>query len=388
MWDLLTPPELEWKESCRRFAASAIAPHAREYDERNCFPERVHALAYEQGLMNVAFPEALGGRGLTHRALVIGGEELAAACAPTAFTMGFNHGSLRPVLEAGTEDQKRVFVRDLLARRGYASICLTEEGTSGSSLLEVATRATRTDRGFVLRGTKVMVGNGNVASLFLVLADTVDAEGRRRGLSFFAVPLGPGVRVEPNPEKIGFRCLTTPAVHFEDVLVPADHVIGEVGDAERVLFRSLDHIRFGGASVILGIAVGALRDVVPWLEERKASFGEPLIAKTHVQLELAEVYVEIQAVRLLLWRAAELLDRGRPCSTETSMAKLAASRLAVLATNRVVQMYGWRGIDARYAAEKRLRDARVTTIYEGTSEIQLLNIFRELRRSVHEDGRL
>ncbi len=394
MWDLLSPAELEWKAVCRRFAAEAIAPRAREYDERNDFPRAVHerARAPEWGLLNTAIPEALGGRGMTHRALVVGGEELAAACAPIAFTMGFNHGALRPVLEAGTEEQKGRFVRDLVGRGGYAAIALTEEGTSGSNLLaEVATRAVSTPGGYSIRGAKCMVGNGAVADLFVVLADTV-VDGRRRGPSFFVVPRGAeGVRVGPNPLKIGFRALTTPTVHLDDVEVPPENVLGAVGGAEDVLLRSLDYIRFGGASVILGIAVGALRDVVPWVEERRVYPGEPLVAKSHVQLDLADLYTQVQLVRLMLWRAADLLDAGKPCSTETSMAKLAASRLAVEATNRVVQMHGWRGLvadDDRFRAEKRLRDARVTTVYEGTSEVQLLHIFRELRRSAQAGGDL
>ena len=387
MWDLLTPAEIEFKERCRRFAAEAIAPCAREYDEANAFPAKVHARAYEAGLMNLGFPAALGGQGASHRTLVVGGEELAAACAPSAFTMGFNHGSLRPVLDSGTPEQQQRFVRDLLGRREYASICLTEEQASGSNLFEIATRAVRTDRGWAIDGAKCMIGNGCVSKLFLVLADAV-VEGRRRGPTFFAVPLGPGVHVGPNPPKLGFRCLTTPVVRFEGVEVADDCRLGGVGEAEQALLRSLDYMRFGGASVILGIVVGALREALPWLEDRKLFLGEPLVAKSHVQLELGEVFAEVQLVRMVLWRAADLLDAGRRCSTETSIAKLRASKLALDAMNRLVQMHGWRGIHGDFGMEKRLRDARVTTIYEGTSEIQAMSLFRELRRSVHGNGYL
>jgi alkylation response protein AidB-like acyl-CoA dehydrogenase len=386
VWDLLTPEERAFKERCRRFAEEVIAPRAAEHDRTAAYPHEVHALAWDAGLMNVGIPRALGGQGLSHRACVVGAEELAAACAPIAFTLGFNHGALQPVLQAGTDAQKERWVRELLARRGYAALCFTEEDRSGSYLMALSTRADRAPGGgWRIRGRKVMTGNGTVASVYFVLAETFEGE-RRLGLTLFIVPRGPGVVVGDNTRKVGFRCLPTAPIAFEDVEVPAENVIGEVGDAEGVLMRTLDYMRFGGSSVILGIAVASLRAAVPWAEERLVYPGEPLAQKSHVQLLLADLYAEVQSVRHLLWRAASLLDAGRPCSAETSMAKLAASRLAVRATNEVVQLMGWRGIDDRFGMEKRLRDARVTTIYEGTSEIQLLHIWREARRSAHADG--
>ncbi len=376
MWDLLTPEERQWKQTCRTFAAEVIEPEFRRYDRDNCFPRTIVDSAHDAGLMNVGFARALGGRGLSHRSMVVGGEELAAVCSPTAFAMGFNHGALQPILHAGTDDQKQRLVRDLIFRRGNAAICLTEAATSGSNLMGLHCRATRNGSGWLLSGSKVMVGNGCDADLFVVLADAVG-----HGLTFFAVPRGPRVQVGPNTDKLGFRCVTTPTVSFEEVEVPDDDRIGEIGGAEKILLRTLDYIRFGGSAVILGIVVGALREALPWLSDRRVGLGEPLITKSHVQLELAEIYTGIRSVRHLMWRAADLLDQGARCSLETSMAKLSASRLAVAATNTLLQMYGWRGIDNQYGIHKRLRDARVTTIYEGTSELQLLNIFRELSQA-------
>lgn len=387
MWDLLTPEELALKARCREFAAREIAPRARRYDEANEFPREVHDAAYEAGLMNLGIPVELGGGGVTQRALVVAGEELAAACSPTAFSMGFNHGSLRPVLLHGTPAQRERFVGALIRARRYASICLTEPAASGSNLMALGTRAVKTAAGWAISGTKCMVGNGTVADLFLVLANAV-VDGQKRGLTFFAVPRGDGVRVGDNTDKLGFRCVTTPTVDFDGAVVADDCVIGEVGGGERVLLDTLDYIRFGGSSVILGVVVGALREVVPWLEQRRVYGGEPLINQSHVQLLLGELYSEVRAVRMLSWRAADLLDAGAPCSLETSIAKLRASELAVRATNEIAQLYGWRGIDNDYAIHKRLRDARVTTIYEGTSEVQRLTIFRALRASLASDGNL
>ena len=387
MWERLTPFEREFKARCRRFAEDVIAPNAREYDEKNCFPRKVHDAAYEAGLMNVGFATELGGKGYSHRAIAIGGEELAAACAPTAFTMGFNHGALRPVLVAGTPEQRQVVVRDLLHRRGYASLCMTEPAASGSNVLNLATRAVRTARGWAITGTKCMIGNGCDASLYVVMANAF-VDGKNHGLSFFVVPRGDGVEVSENPVKIGFHCLTTPTISFQGAEVSDDHLLGSPGDAERILADALDYMRFGGGSVILGLVVGALRGVLPFIEDRKVAFGESLAQQSHVKFLLGELFTELRLVRLQLWEAAEKLDRGERASLETAMVKLAASRLAVRATNEIVQLFGWRGVVDHYGLEKRARDARVTTIYEGTSEQQLLNIYRELRASLASDANL
>lgn len=385
MWDLLSEEERAWKETCRAFAEEVIAPWSRVCDRENRFPAEVHAEAYARGLMNTCFPTELGGAGRSFRSMAVGGEELAAVCAPIAFTMGFNHGALRPVLHAGRPAQRQRFVADLIARRGYASLCLTEPEVSGSHLLAIGSQATRDGDGWRLSGTKCMVGNGCVAELFLVLART-EVGGQEQGLSFFAVPRGDGVEVGPNTDKLGFRAVTTPEVRFREVALGDEHLIGEVGQAEQILLETLDFIRFGGAAVILGVVVGALRDAVPWLEERRVAPGEPLIAKSDVQLALGHLFAEVQAVRHLMWRAADLLDQGRPCSTETACAKYLASELAVRATNELAQLHGWRGVDGECSISKRLRDARATTIYEGTSQLQRLNLCRELRRSIRRGG--
>lgn len=385
MWDRLTPEERTWKEKAAEFADTVLRKHLREYDERNCFPEKIHEAAHDAGLMNIAIPKEFGGQGVSQKIIAVAGEELATVCSPSAFTMGFNHGALQPILVAGTEAQKNIFVKDLLDRRGYASICLSEPDSAGSNLMAIRTRADRTADGWRITGEKCMVGNGCRSELFLVLADTF-VDGRRSGLSFFAVPRGEGVTVSPNTDKIGFRCLTTPSISFREVGVPDDHRIGEVGGAEEILLQTLDYIRFGGTPVILGITVGALRDIVPFLETRKVFPDEPLIQKSHIQLQLGDLYSEVRKTREMLWRAADLLDAGKRCSTETAISKLSASRLGVRATNEIAQMYGWFGIDNAYPVQKRVRDARVTTIYEGTTEIQQLNLFRDLRASLDRDG--
>jgi alkylation response protein AidB-like acyl-CoA dehydrogenase len=387
MWDRLSEDERAWKRRCRRFADDVIAPRAAEYDRANAFPEAIHAAAHEAGLMNLNLPVALGGQGLPHRVMAVAGEELATACAPAAFTMGFNHGALRPIVSFGTAAQQQRFVKELIEARQYASICMTEAAGSGSNLAAIRSRAVKRGDRWVISGTKAMIGNGTVASLYLVLANAI-IDDHNRGLTFFAVPRGDRVRVGPNPDKLGFRCLATPTVDFDAVEVDDACRIGEVGGADAILVDSLDYMRFGGGCILLGLVVGALRDALPWLEQREVHGGQRLIELSHVQLQLGEIYAELRCLRALLWDAAEAIDLGRKASIETSILKLRASRLAERATSQIAQLFGWRGIDNDYAIQKRMRDARVTTIYEGTSEIQLLTIFGELRRAHRADGDL
>lgn len=386
MWATLPPELRELKERCGAFAREVIAPARDRHDRDNTHPADVLAAARERGLMDLCLPLELGGQGLPLLHLAVAGEELATACAPTAFVMGFNHGALRPIVRAGTPEQRQRFVKELLARGGHASLCMTEEQGSGSNLLQLRTTARADGSGWRLSGEKCMVGNGTVSELFLVLAEAEDGRGRRRGLTFFAVPRGPGVEVGPNIDKVGFRCLTTPTIRFRDVVLGEEHVIGGVGEAEALLFDSLDYMRLGGAPVILGLTVGGLRDVLPWLEERRVAPDDALVTKGEVQQLLGGIMAEVQAVRGLMWRAAELVDRGADCSLETASTKLLASELAVRATYEFVQLMGWRGLDARWPAVKRWRDARATTIYEGTSAVQRLNLGRTLRRSLHGEG--
>jgi alkylation response protein AidB-like acyl-CoA dehydrogenase len=381
----LTPEERDYVERCRRFAVEVIGPLHARYDEENAFPAAIHEQAYARELMNAGFPRELGGAGLRLRALAHGGRAMAAVCAPTAFTMGFNHGSLRPVMFAGTSEQKQVFVRDLLARRGYASWCMTERDVSGSNLMAIRTRADRTDAGFVLRGDKCMTGNGAVASLFFVLADAWEGS-RRLGPTVFAVPRQAGVEVGANTDKLGFRCLTTTDVSFRDVALDASAVIGAVGEGLAVIVDSLDFMRLGGGIVTLGLVDGALRDLIPWLEEREIYGGLRLVDDSHTQIVFGRLVAEVVALEGLLDRVAVALDEGGSASREASALKLLGADLAMRATAEAMQSHGWRGIDARFPAQKRFRDARQTSIYEGTADILSMNLFRGLVRARREES--
>jgi alkylation response protein AidB-like acyl-CoA dehydrogenase len=370
---------------CEAFARDVIALHYRTNDRDNTFPAEVHEAALQAGILNAGFPRALGGQDLSHRALALGGLAMARICAPTTFTMGFNHGALRPYLRFGTPAQQQRFVADVVAARGYGSWCMTEPDSSGSDLLSMRTVAERVSGGYVLRGEKCMTGNGTVASVFAVLAEARQGEARL-GPTIFAVPRGPQLEVSENTDKLGFRCLPTPTVRFDDVFVPDENVIGEVGSAVPVLLDSLDYMRFGGGIVILGLVDGALAEILPWLESRYIYGGERLLDTSHVQVTLGRLVARRRALDSLLFAVGEKLARDEPCREDAASLKLLASELAVHTTEATMQLHGWRGIDAREGTQKRFRDARQTTIYEGTSEIQAINLFRAYVREARREN--
>jgi alkylation response protein AidB-like acyl-CoA dehydrogenase len=373
----LHTPEQALVQRCREFADQVIAPAYRRYDEENRFPDEVHEAARRWDLMDLTFPRDLGGKGLSHRGAMLCVESLAAVCAPIAITLGYNRGTLHPVMIAGTADQQRVLIRDLLARRGFASLCITEEDRSGSVLVAPGTSAQHRAGRWILTGKKCMVGNGTVATIFIVMAEAI-VDGERRGPTLFVVPRGAGVTVGPNSNKLGFRALPTPTVSFDNVEIGDEAVIGQVGGANAVMVPALEVMRVDSGAAILGIVIGAFRDAVPWLRQRRVSGDEPLIAKSHVQLRLGELYGQLEAARAVLWRAATLLDEGRSSALESSVAKLLCSELALRATGEISQLFGWRGIDANFPIQKRFRDAQETSIFEGTSDIQRLALCRSL----------
>ncbi|MCK6551911.1 acyl-CoA/acyl-ACP dehydrogenase [Myxococcota bacterium] len=372
---VLSREERTFVDDCRRFARDVIAPDVRRWDEANTFPVDVHVEAAKWRIPYAGFAIEDGGRGLSHRALAEAGLEMARVCAPTTFTLAFDHGSLRPVIVGGTAAQRQRWVRDLIARGGHASWCMTEPRRSGSNLLAIDARAERVTGGWVIDAEKCMVGMGTVAEVFFVFAEAFDG-GRRLGPTIFAVPRAAGVEVSANPPKIGFRCLPTPDVVLKSVFVDDDAVIGRPGGGLPVLLDSLDYMRLGGGVVILGIVRGALDDLAPWLEERELYGDQRLGDTSHVQITIGRLLARLTAAEGLLFEAAEALDDGRPCRELLTSVKILAADLAIETTHTAAQLWGWRGVREDYSATKRLRDARQTSIYEGTTEVLAMNLYR------------
>ena len=369
--------DIAFKEKCQKFSKDVIAPNFIRYDRENSFPELIHTKAHELKLINLCIPSNYGGEGQSWKRLAIAGHEFAKVCAATAFGMGFNHGSLRPLVIAGNDEQKQEFIGKLIRAKKYCSVCLTEKEVSGSSLFEINTTAIKTQRGWVINGEKCMVGNGTKAEQFIVLAKTI-INGEPRGLSLFVVPRCDQVIVGENTDKLGFRAVTTPTVKFENVEVPDFNLLGEKGQGAMLLIETLQFFRFGGAIVILGMIESALTEVLSWLEDRRVFGGQRLIDKSHVRLQLGEYFAQYRVLQNMLNTTIDLLEEGKPIGDNTAILKLLCSELSIKVMDSVQQMYGWRGIDNEYSIQKRFRDSRQTSIFEGANDIQRLAVFNQL----------
>lgn len=367
-------------ETVRDFSRDRLGPLAREIDERRETPrEELQELA-DLGLMSMPIPEEYGGLGLDSRTLCGVIEEISKVCAAVAITIGVHNSvGAYPILRFGTEEQKKYYLPKLCAE-WIGAFALTEPD-AGSDAAAIVTQARRDGDGYVLNGTKMYVTNGRVGQLLLVFARTdPDPASRHRGISAFLVPLdSPGISVADAGEKMGIRGSDTAVVTLEDVRVGADQLLGKEGQGFKIAMIGLDNGRLGVGAQAVGIAQASLDEAVKYAKERHA-FGKPLAEQQAIQFMLAGMEMEIQAARLLVHRAAWLKDADRPHNREAAMAKLYASEMAQRVTHDAVQIHGGYGYMKEYPVERYARDARITEIYEGTSEIQRIVIARSLLR--------
>jgi alkylation response protein AidB-like acyl-CoA dehydrogenase len=361
----------------REFAARELVPIAAQIDQEARFPAEVLAKAAELGLLGLMVPEAYGGSGMDTIAYVIAQEELAHASAGFQ-TIVSVHNSLvcDPIATFGTEEQKHRYLPDLVAGRRLGCYCLTEP-TSGSDAMALRTTATLRGGEWVLTGTKMFVTNGVEADLCVVYARTENAAGAR-GISAFLVDKpSPGLRVGKVEHKLGIRCSSTAEIVLEECRVPAQNLLGSRGEGGRIALATLDGGRIGIASQALGIAAASLDAAIEYAQQRH-QFGVPIATFQAVRFAIADMATRLEAARLLTLRAASLRSAGVTHATEASMAKLAASEAAMWAAHRAVQVFGGYGYIQEYPVERYFRDAKITEIYEGTSEIQRLVISRAL----------
>ena len=361
----------------REFATRELLPIAADLDHTARFPAEVITKAAALGLMGLTMPEAYGGPGLDHVAYVVAHEELARACAgfQTIVTV---HTSLvcEPILRWGTDEQKRRYLPDLVSGRRLGCYCLTEPD-AGSDAMSLATTASFRDSAWYLSGTKFFVTSGVEANLCLVYARSEAASGAR-GISAFLVEKSfPGVTVGKVEKKLGIKCSSTAELIFDQCRVPAENLLGERGAGGRIALATLDGGRIGIAAQALGIARACLEEASAYARQRQ-QFGRPIANFQAVRWALADMATRLAAARLLTHRAAALRSAGQPCTREASMAKLFASETAMWAAHRAVQIFGGYGYLQDYPVERYFRDAKITEIYEGTSEIQRMVISRHL----------
>jgi len=361
----------------REFAAKVIQPVAAELDHAPRFPAEVIARAAELGLLGLVVPEAYGGAGLDGLAYVVAQEELARASAGVQTIITVNNSLVcDPILRFGREEQKRFYLPRLARGEWLGCYCLTEP-EAGSDAMALRTRAEWRDGTWVLNGQKIFVTNGVEARVCIVYARTEAIPGAR-GLSAFIVEkTHPGIRVGRVEKKLGITCSSTAEIVLDECRVPAENLLGERGQGAAVALSTLDGGRIGIAAQALGIARACLEESASYAQQR-VQFGRPIKAFQAVQWALADMATRIEAARLLTYRAAWLRDRGERCAAEAAMAKLVASETAMWAAHRAVQLFGGYGYIQEYPVERYFRDAKITEIYEGTSEIQRLVISRQL----------
>jgi butyryl-CoA dehydrogenase len=361
----------------RDFAEQEVKPIAAECDREARFPHATVKRMGELGLMGIAVPEKYGGAGADVLSYVLALEEIAVACASHAVIMSVNNSLVcDSIWRFGSPEQHERFLTPLASGKGLGCFALTEP-QAGSDATNQATQARRAGDHYVLNGRKVFVTNGREATVALVFAQTDLARGHR-GISAFLVEKStPGFLVPKVEDKLGLRASDTAEFVFEQCRVPAANRLGDEGEGFKIAMKALDGGRIGIAAQGVGIARAALEASIAYARERK-SFGVPIGQHQQIQWMLADMATAVDAARLLTWQAAFLKDHGQPYGTASAMAKLFASDVAMRVTTDGVQVHGGYGYVTDYPAERFFRDAKITQIYEGTSQIQRLVIARSI----------
>jgi alkylation response protein AidB-like acyl-CoA dehydrogenase len=365
------------RNAVREFAEAEIRPHVREWDEAQHFPREVVPKLADLGLMGIQLPEEYGGAGMSAIDYCICIEELARVDPAVSLSVAAHNGLCTAHLFMfGTEEQRRRYVVPLARGEQVGAWGLTESG-AGSDAAAARTTAVREGGCWVLNGAKTFITHGATGDVIVVMAVTDRTKGPK-GISAFVVERGtPGLRAGRKEDKLGMRASETSEVIFENCRIPLDHLVGEEGQGYIAALQVLDAGRIGIAALSVGLAQGAFETARTYAMERK-QFGQPIAAFQAIQWKLADNATRIEAARLLTYRAAYLKDRGRRTSLESSMAKLYASEIAVKSAEDAVQVLGGYGFVKDYPAEKYFRDVKLTTIGEGTSEIQRIVIARQL----------
>jgi alkylation response protein AidB-like acyl-CoA dehydrogenase len=365
------------KKTVREFAESELAPHSRAWDEKQEFPREVFAKLGELGLMGVVWPAEYGGSGLGTLDYAVVMEELARVDAGVALSVAA-HNSLASghIFLAGTEEQKKKYLIPLARGEKVGCWGLTEN-SAGSDAGGTRTTAVRDGEHWVLNGSKTFITNGRVADVAVVMAVT-DRSQAKKGISAFVVERGTrGFRAGKKEDKLGVRSSDTSELVFEDCRVAAANLLGREGHGFLDSLRILDRGRIGIAAFSLGIAQASLEASIRYAKGRR-QFGHAIAEFQAIQFKIADMAMHVDAARLLTWRAAHLRDSGREHTVQSSMAKLFASEAAVQAALDAIQIHGGYGYIKEYPVERYLRDAKLGTIGEGTSEVQRLVIAREL----------
>ncbi len=372
----MTPEQRELRELAKKFAAEEIIPIAARYDETETFPRDICRKAWELGLMNLTVPKEFGGLGLGVLDTILILEELNYGCAGIANALAANSLAAVPLLVAGNDAQKQRYLGQLTHELAFAAFCTTEPG-AGYDVAGMSTMYRRVGDEYVLNGVKDFISNGTMANWYAAFA-TKDRSLGHQGISCFVVPGDTsGIRKKRLHDKLGQRAADTGEVVFEDVKVPRSALVGEEGHGFEIAMQSFDRTRPALGAVAIGISQRALDEATRYALERQ-QFGQPIANFQAIQLMLADMAIAVEAMRLLTYKAAWVLDQGAPASIVASYANAFGADATLRITTDAVQVFGGYGYMKEYPVEKLMRDAKLLQIYEGTSQIQRVVIARDL----------
>ena len=372
----LAEDEVIFRDSVYEFADKEIRPLTREMDEHAKFSPDLLKKLFEMGLLSVEVPESYGGAGGTFFHSVLAVESLSRVDPSVGVLVDVqNTLVINAVMRWGTEEIKRKYLPKF-ATNMIGAYCLSEAG-SGSDAFALATRATEKGDGYSITGRKLWITNGNEADMFIVFAN-VNPEAGYRGITAFIVDRGtPGFTVGKKEDKLGIRASSTCELLFEDCVVPKSQILGEVGKGYKVAIETLNEGRIGIGAQMLGLAQGALDHTIAYVKERK-QFGKPIADFQGVQFQIARMALDVETTRLLVYNSARLRDAGQPFLTEAAMCKIHSSEVAERVASMAINLYGGNGFVKEYPVEKLYRDAKIGQIYEGTSNMQLGTIAKNL----------
>jgi butyryl-CoA dehydrogenase len=377
----LSEEQVMLRDTVREFAQKEIEPLAAEIDVTMAFPEDNLRKMGELGFLSIGFPAAYGGSEMDTLSFALMIEEVAKACGSTVLSVAA-HCSLCcwPITAFGSETQKKKYLPDLLAGKKFGSFCLTEPH-SGSDSGALQTTAKRDGDHYILNGSKLYVTNGGYAGTYVVFAKT-NLEAGTKGISAFIVERDyPGLIIGKKENKLGLRASDTRQISFDNCRVPAANLLGKESEGFKIALQTLDGGRIGIGAMAVGLAQAAMEKSAAYSKERKA-FGQAIAEFQAIRWYIADMATEIHAARLMVHHAARLKDDGKPFLKEAAMAKLFASEMAMRACNKAIQIYGGYGYIMDYPVERYWRDAKLTEIGEGTSEVQRLVISREVLKEI------
>ena len=364
----------------RDFTADCITPLAAEYDEQAKFPQEIFHKARQLGIVNMAIPEEYGGVGASTFEEVLVAEELGYGCTGISTSISLNSLGMLPILLAGSEKQKAYWLGERLAEKGQFVSYAVTEANAGSNVAGIQTRADKKNASYVINGSKTFITNASYAHFFTIFAKT-DPQAGHRGMTCFIVDRNaPGISIGKKFDKLGQRASDTAEIALENVEVPAENIVGEIGQGFYIAMKVFDYSRPGVAAAAVGLQRRALEESVKYAAQREA-FGQPIYQHQAIGHKIADMAINYEASRLLTWQAAWQVDRGIFNPRIPAYAKAFAADMAAKTAVDAVQVFGGYGFMKEYPVEKLLRDVKIFQIYEGTSEIQRNIIVRELFHS-------